>query len=138
MYDLSRIDTIISDILAYLEKIESFKITSVKDLDDDKNFYSYSMLIFNALNRVIDLAEQIFNDLSLGTPYEYKQLFELLEHKKIISQENSKEIQYLIRLRNKISHRYGKITKEEIFKAIKDITYIKEFIKSIQREVSKK
>ena len=138
MYDLDRINIIISDILAYIKKLESLEIKSLKSLEDDRNFYSSSMLIFNSVNRTIDLAEQIFNDLALGTPYEYKDLFEVLEHKKIISLAVSEGVQDLIRLRNKISHRYGKITKENIFNSISNIDILKTFIKEIQKEISKK
>lgn len=138
MYDLERIEIIISDILAYIKKLESFKIKNIKDLEDDRNFYSSSMLIFNSLNRTIDLAEQIVMDLALGTPIEYKQLFELLENKKIINSRLSKDIQDLIRFRNKISHRYGNITKEDVFISIKKMSYIEEFIKDITKEVKKK
>jgi uncharacterized protein YutE (UPF0331/DUF86 family) len=138
MYDISRIESIISDIFTYINKLESFKIKSVKDLEDDKNFYSSSMIIFNSINRTIDLAEQVVSDRSLGTATEYKELFELLEYKKIISQATSRKIQDLIRLRNKISHRYGNITKEDIFNSILMINSLKEFIKDIEKEVKRK
>lgn len=137
MYDLNRIDSIASDILVYLKKIEALKIKSEKDLDDDRNFYSSSMLIFNSINRAIDLAEQIVKDLSLGTAIEYRDLFNLLELKKIISQKSSNKILDLIIMRNKISHRYGNITKKDIFNAIKEINNLREFIKEIEKEVKK-
>jgi len=137
MYDLTRIETIISDIIMYLKKLESFKIKSEKDLEDDKNFYSSSMIIFNSINRAMDLAEQIIRDNAFGTTVEYKELFKLLELKKIISPSLSESLQKLVIVRNKISHRYGKITKKDVLNAIRDLSSLNGFIKEIEKEVKK-
>jgi len=137
MYDLTRIETIISDIIMYLKKLESFKIKSEKDLEDDKNFYSSSMIIFNSINRAMDLAEQIIRDNAFGTTVEYKELFKLLELKKIISPSLSESLQKLVIVRNKISHRYGKITKKDVLNAIQDLSSLNGFIKEIEKEVKK-
>ena len=103
MYDLERINIIMKDIETYLKKLESLKIKSEGDLKDDRNFYASSMLIFSAINRSIDLAEQIVKDRGLGSPIEYRELFDMLERGKIISSQTAEKIKDLIILRNKIS-----------------------------------
>jgi len=135
MYDIERIGIMIDDIESYLSKLDSFNIKTVKDLNDDKNFYSSSMLIFNIINRCLDLSEQIVRDRSLGTPLEYKELFEIIERKKIISNKVSLKMQDLTRKRNKISHRYGNITKAEIFDTISQLKVVNDFIKEIEGEI---
>jgi uncharacterized protein YutE (UPF0331/DUF86 family) len=132
MYDLERIEIVLRDIEKYLTKLGSFGIKKVSDLEDDKNFYSSSMLIFNIINRSIDLAEQIVRDKSLGTPLEYKEFFEILNGAKVINKKTSENMQDLVRKRNKISHRYGNITRKEIFDSIKQIETVKDFIKEIE------
>lgn len=137
IFDLERIGLIIKDIEVYMTKLSSFEIKSASDLEDDKNFYSSSMLIFSILNRSIDLAEQVSNDKELGAPMEYKDLFIFLEKGKIISKKISYCMQDFVRKRNKISHRYGKISKEEIFSLIKEMSVVKEFLSEIKIAVKK-
>jgi len=138
MLDLERIEIIISDIEMYLVKLESFKIKSVNDLNDDKNLYSTSMVLFNVLNRMLDLAEQIVKDKSLGFPTEYKDLFIMLNKSKIISNSLKNKLIDLVRFRNKISHRYGKLKNNDIFIATKEVKILKDFIKEIEKEAKKK
>jgi len=135
MYDVERIEMLMEDIEFYLNKLESLKIKNIKDMDDDKNLYSSSMLIFSAINRSLDLAEQIVNDKSLGSPTQYKEFFIILGKKKIISNETSEKMQDLIRKRNKISHRYGDITKKEIFSSIDEVKIITKFIKEVKESI---
>lgn len=133
--DRERIGVLVGDIEFYLNKLESLKIKNIKDMDDDKNLYSSSMLIFSAINRSLDLAEQIVNDKSLGSPTQYKEYFAVLGRKKIISNETSEKMQDLIRKRNKISHRYGDITKKEIFNSIDEVKIITKFIKEVKEGI---
>lgn len=43
----------------YFEDMEKLGIRKIEDLDDIKNFYSVSMLLFAILNKAIDLGEEI-------------------------------------------------------------------------------
>lgn len=138
MYDLERINIIMKDIETYLKKLESLKIKSEGDLKDDRNFYASSMLIFSAINRSIDLAEQIVKDRGLGSPIEYRELFDMLERGKIISSQTAEKIKDLIILRNKISHRYGNLKEKDVFQALKRTKEIQRLIEEIEREIRKK
>jgi len=137
MYDLERIELIISDIEKYLEKIKSMNIKFEKDLKDDLKFYASSMLIFSTLNRLLDLCEEIVKTKKLGTPLEYKDYFEMLERAKIISEKRRKNMEWLIIIRNRLSHRYGKVNEKDIFDWIKDLKEVEDFVKDIQEEVKK-
>ncbi len=59
MYDLEKITIIIADMEKYFEDMEKLGIRKIEDLDDIKNFYSVSMLLFAILNKAIDLGEEI-------------------------------------------------------------------------------
>jgi uncharacterized protein YutE (UPF0331/DUF86 family) len=138
MHDIERLDLIIKDIEVYMKKLEAFEINSEKDLEDDKNFFSSSMIIFSIINRAIDLAEEIISQKSLTVAFKYSELFDSLANAKIISKKTAEECKRLIGLRNKISHRYGKVNKKEILDAINSLGAINSFIKDVEKEVKRK
>ena len=136
MYDKEKIILIIEDIEKYFNEIENMRIKKESDLDIIK-FRAASMDIFSIINKTIDLSEEVVSSKNLGFPMQYKDLFTFLVQSKIIDKKLSEGLKELIILRNKISHRYGAISEKEIFEAIKKIEIVKDFIKSIKREVLK-
>ncbi len=135
MRDLERIELIIQDIEVYRKKLKDFNIKTKKDLDDDKNYFSSSMLVFNIINRLIDLAEEVVRQKNLIVAFKYKDFFDSLLQAKLISKKTSEECKELIALRNKISHRYGKVTKEEILKSIQKVNVIENFIEELKKNL---
>ncbi len=79
MFDLERLTKIISDIYRYLDDLERMEIKDPRDLDDIKNFYAVSMILFTLINRVIDLGDEIVTSRNLGVPGTYREIFNLLE-----------------------------------------------------------
>jgi uncharacterized protein YutE (UPF0331/DUF86 family) len=135
MRDLERIELIIQDIEVYRKKLIEFNIKTKKDLEDDKNYYSSSMIVFNIINRLIDLAEEIVRQKNLIVAFKYKDFFDSLLQSKLISKKTSEGCKELITLRNKISHRYGKVTKEEILESIKKVDIIEDFIEEVKKNL---
>ena len=136
MYDKERISIIIEDIKKYFQKLKERNIKKLSDLDD-VNYYACSMIIFSILNRAIDLCDEIINSKKLGFPSETKDIFKLLGENKIISKKTEEKMKDLIRLRNKIAHRYGSISKEDIFNSIENIKNAEEFVKEITEFLKK-
>lgn len=132
--DEGRINIIISDIKKYFEELRGMNINKIEDIDTIK-FRAASMDIFSIINRTIDLAEEITTSKNLGFPSEYKELFTLLERAKIIDEKKENKLKDLIILRNRISHRYGTIKKEEIFHALKKIEIVNDFIKDVVEDL---
>ncbi len=137
MLDLERIEVIIEDLEFLISKLKSFNIKSSKDLNDDKNFYSSSMVIFSILNRSVDLAEQVVEGKRIGFAMKYRDFFKMLEDKKILTKDTSENIQDLIIKRNKISHRYSSVTEDELFDVLNKVNVIETFIKEIEEFVKK-
>ncbi|MEK6827020.1 MAG: HepT-like ribonuclease domain-containing protein [Nanoarchaeota archaeon] len=137
MHDKEKIMIIIEDIEMYLKKLENMKIKSQEDLKNDLNFYASSMLIFSAINRIIDLGDEVVKEEHLGYPTEIKEIFVLLLNKKIINKAMETKLKDLIISRNKLAHRYGAIKTEDIFKIIKEIKIIKEFSDLVLRHIKK-
>lgn len=130
MYDKERISIIIEDIKKYSQKLKERNIKKLSDLDD-LNFYACSMIIFSIINRIIDLGDEIIDSKKFGFPSEIKDIFILLGENKVINKKTEEKLKDLIRLRNKIAHRYGSINKGDIFKSIEEVKIVEEFINEI-------
>lgn len=78
MYDIERIGKIISDIERYFRdlELEGLNIKNVEDLEDRKDFYAISMVLFSILNRAIDLGDEIVMANNLGMPSTYKEILD--------------------------------------------------------------
>lgn len=136
MYDLERLSLIIDDINMYIGKIERMDILSLKKIED-LIFDACSMNCFSLLNKVLDLSEQIVKGKDLGTPFKYRDYFDMLTSVKIIDSKLGEDIGDMIILRNRFSHRYDKITEKELIKFVKDIGKIKTFVSKIEKEIRK-
>ncbi|MBI4163802.1 MAG: hypothetical protein HY512_02990, partial [Candidatus Aenigmarchaeota archaeon] len=72
MIDKNRAASIISNIERYLKELESYNIKSENDLRDNKTFFAASMLAFQSLNSILDLADEVVSGKDLGVPSTYK------------------------------------------------------------------
>ena len=66
MCDPERLTKIISDIYRYPDDPERMDIKDPRDLDDIRNFYAVSMVLFTPITRVIDLGDEIVTSGNLG------------------------------------------------------------------------
>ena len=141
MYDIERIGKIISDIERYFRdlELEGLNIKKVEDLEDRKDFYAISMVLFSILNRAIDLGDEIVMANNLGMPSTYKEIFRLLTRNEYIGKDMGEELSNLVFYRNLLSHEYYDLTEEDVFEVFKKISIVKKFIgriKKILREES--
>ncbi|MBC8521351.1 MAG: DUF86 domain-containing protein [Methanomicrobia archaeon] len=141
MYDVERIGKIISDIEKYFRdlELEGLNIKKVEDLEDRKDFYAISMVLFSILNRAIDLGDEIVMANNLGMPSTYKEIFRLLTRNEYIGKDIGEELSNLVFYRNLLSHEYYDLTEEDVFEVFKRIDIVKKFvgrIKEILREGS--
>lgn len=137
MYDKERIIPIMDFMEKNFKEIEGLKVMDLKDLDDIK-FNAASMILFNLINKAIDLSEEITRARNMGFPGEYKDFFSMLGHAKIIDEKTELKMQDFVRLRNRIAHRYDTISKRDIFDVLKNVSTIKDFLKVIEKEVFRK
>ena len=80
MLNKERINFIVEDINIYFEKLKRIDPTK-ENLNNDEKFLSSSMAIFQILNRMIDLADEIVKIEKIGYPLQIKDLFTFLEQK---------------------------------------------------------
>lgn len=124
MYDLEQIGKIIADLERYFQDLEDYTIRDSNMTTEQ--FYGVSMLLFAMLNRTIDLGKEIICGRKRGMPTSYKEIFQILEKERLISEGLSQELQWLAGQRNVLAHEYFDVTKKSIYlvytkrKAMKD------------------
>ena len=134
MYDIERIGKIISDIERYFRdlELEGLNIKNVEDLEDRKDFYAISMVLFSILNRAIDLGDEIVMANNLGMPSTYKEIFRLLTRNEYIGKDMGEELSNLVFYRNLLSHEYYDLTEEDVLEVFKKISIVKKFVERIK------
>ena len=132
MYDRERVGKILSDIERYFSDLESLNVKTPKDLEDKRNFYSVSMVIFSIINRAINLGEEAVTANNLGTPSTYKDIFYLLGKAGIINERMKNELSELSSYRNVFSHEYQNLTEKDVYNALLEMSAVRDFVKRIK------
>ena len=132
-YDIERFGSIFSDIRRYLHDLEDMHIDREEDLNDKRNFYATSMVMFSLLNRVLDLGSEIIISHDLGIPSTNRDIFVLLQKNGLISQELGKEMKGLVTFRNLLSHEYHGINGNKLFLLTKKVNTIREFVDDMKK-----
>jgi uncharacterized protein YutE (UPF0331/DUF86 family) len=132
MYDVERLGKILSDIERYFSDLETLNVRTEKDLEDRRNFYSVSMVIFSIINRTINLGEEVVTANNLGTPSTYKDIFFLLRRAGIINEQMKTDLSELSSYRNLFSHEYQNLTEKDVYAALMKIGAVRDFVKRIK------
>ena len=135
-YDIERIGTIFVDIQRYIQDLEDLKISQIQDLEDKRNFYAASMILFFLLNRVFDLGSEITIAHNLGIPSTYREIFVLLRKNKCMDTDLATSMIGLVTYRNLLSHEYHGITEEKLFTLIHQINTIRDFVDIMQKKIT--
>jgi uncharacterized protein YutE (UPF0331/DUF86 family) len=138
MYDVERIANIISDIERYLRDLEELGIKNIEDLNDKKNMYALSMVLFSIINRTIDLADEIVMANSLGMPSTYREAFKMLEKNGYIDSTLMEKMSRLVSYRNVLAHEYYDITEKDLFELQKNIGIVRQFTDTVKDLVKNK
>ncbi len=109
----------LEQIKKYLKELDSYNIKNFDEFKKNtmKNLAS-SMCIFSILNSIIEIGERIISIKKFETPLKYREIFEILEENKIISEKVSSELKKYMYIRNMIAHQYGKINLERLYDII--------------------
>lgn len=137
MYDVERIAKIISDIERYLRDLEELDIRKVEDLDDKKNLYSLSMVLFSITGRTIDLADEIVMANDLGMPSTYREVFRLLAKNGYIDAALMEKMSNLVFYRNLLAHEYYDVAEKDVFDLLERIGMVRQFV-DIVKDIIKK
>jgi uncharacterized protein YutE (UPF0331/DUF86 family) len=133
MYDVERMARMINDIERYLRDLKELDIQSVEDLNDKKNLYAVSMVMFSITNRTIDLADEVVTANSLGLPSTYREIFSLLAKNGYINAALMDKMSRIVFYRNLLAHEYYEITAKDLFELQKNMSVIRQFVDIVKK-----
>ena len=111
------------------------EIKDPRDLDDRRNFYAVSMLLFTLVNRAIDLGDEIVTSRNLGVPGTYREIFNLLERGKVIDRELASDLSNLVYQRNILAHEYYNLTEKDVFRTYIRVPVIMKFVERVKENI---
>ncbi|OGV97241.1 hypothetical protein A2W24_04420 [Microgenomates group bacterium RBG_16_45_19] len=115
------------DVTNQLAQLENY----IKDLDglrnkSDSDFTPNSDVevlaerrVYKAIQAALDLAITVNNQLGLGVPPTYRDVFINLQNKGVIDQQSSERMQLMAGMRNIIAHEYARIDPKKILQVIR-------------------
>lgn len=137
-YDKIRITVIIEDLGKYFADLDKVPVRNLRDLQDKQKYYAASMVLFQLINRTIDLGDEIVSAENLGMPGSYRNIFQRLAQAKIISKRMNDDLSALVRVRNLLAHEYETLTERDIYEALQKIKVVNEFIAVVKSRVNGK
>jgi len=138
MYNLERIITAIKDIESFFKTLDSMKIGTIQDLEEDIKYHASSMLCLAIINRTIDIASEILVKEAISMPAKYKEIFSSLSKEGILSKEIGQVMERLVEHRNFLAHEYEGLNKKMLIGIIRDVREVKLFVERIKKFIEKR
>ena len=134
-YDREQVTKIIADIERYTKDLHELGISGRDDLEDRRNLYALSMLLFSIINRAIDLADEVVITNRLGMPSSYTEIFTLLSRKGFIDRELGDQMAALVFYRNMIAHQYDDLTDDDLYSLFERLGTISRFVERMKEVI---
>ena len=103
-----RKDLLLADVRKYVEVAR--RAWARWKEGDDLAREALAMALFQVANSIIAMGEDAHRARNLGIPPTYFAIFEDLKNAGVISEDDLNVVDLLIRLRNRIAHRYGHVS----------------------------
>lgn len=139
-YDRSGFDEIIRDIRRYLDDADSIFRRKERLDKDQRDYYARTMVLFALSNRIMDLARLVCLErryVSGDEPVKNKVLFKRLHDHSALSWDLRQEMIALVNFRNKVSHHFSELSRDDLEMMYALIPVYKEFISLMELEHSR-
>lgn len=104
-----------------LQEIESIVGEGYEKFSESfRNELAAKYALLESIEACVDIANHIIAVKGFRRPTDYKDVFKILQEKKIIAKELSPKLQEMAKFRNLLVHRYAEVETEKLFKIIKD------------------
>jgi uncharacterized protein YutE (UPF0331/DUF86 family) len=131
-YDREQVTKIIADIERYTKDLGELGISGRDDLEDRRNLYALSMLLFSIINRSLDLADEVILTNQLGMPQSYREIFDILRRRRFIERDLAEEMAALVFYRNMIAHQYDDLTDDDLYSLFQRLGTISRFVERMK------
>lgn len=132
---------ILIDIRQYLDDANRIFNRKEKIDQDGRDFYARSMVLFALSNRLIDLAREVIYIRGYAAPDEKlknKVFMKRLHDHGVISSDLRTEMVLLVNFRNKVSHHFYDITRDDLVRVYNSLPQYLEFIEIMENQLSGK
>lgn len=107
-----------------------------RTLDDEFEKLGVSMALFNILNKLIELGENLVESYKENyVPKRYQDIPNFLYEKKLLNEKQYKTYKSFISYRNEIAHEYEEIKNIELSWCMKNLDFVEEFIKIVKKRL---
>lgn len=131
--DIHQIHKNIQIIEKYVQHLETFSFTSLKEFESNFNDYlAISMSLFTILNACIEVGESLIEFKKLEFPQSYRYIFIILERNNILSKEVAQELSNSMKERNMIAHQYDEVDTQAIYNLYNKRNIFKLFLHEIK------
>lgn len=119
------------------ERYQSISLEELKKDRDKRNMVLHAMLV--SIQAAIDAATYLIAERGMEKPSTYRETFEILGKKGLISEELAAELSDLAGFRNVLVHIYWELNMEEVYGVLKsDLKILKEFLKDMKELLREK
>lgn len=137
--DIEKLNQNYSNIDKYSIFLNKYSFKNSEEFEDDMEKYlSISMGLFNMLNSVIEIGEEIIDEYGFDYPQKYRDIFVTLQKKKVISKELSEKFQLYMKHRNMLAHQYDNLELNSIYDLFLDKKIFQKFREETQKYIEEK
>lgn len=112
-------------LTGYLQDAEEFRNS---DLAEKRDYYAASMVAFSVINESLRLAELFMAKKAMAAPDTYREIFDILLSKKMVSQKTAHAMKLLVQKRNLMAHEYGTVTRGDVRDIMRKLAPAKAFM----------
>ena len=121
MIDKQRIESLFSELNAYLKDINELSRLSEKEyLSNNKNIYSGRYLLQISIETCINIGNHIISRENLGIPKDYSDTFRIMQNNHIISGSLLEKLILMTRFRNRLVHLYWDVDDNLVLEIMKN------------------
>lgn len=84
-----------------------------------------------AVEETLNIGNHVISGLGLERPDSYREIFKVLENRKIIAHDLSLELQQFAVFRNRLVHMYWKVEDEEFIAQLRKAAILTDFVKAL-------
>ena len=121
MIDKQRIESLFSELNAYLKDINELSRLSEKEyLSNNKNIYSGRYLLQISIETCINIGNHIISRENLEIPKDYSDTFRIMQNNHIISGSLLEKLILMTRFRNRLVHLYWDVDDNLVLEIMKN------------------
>lgn len=139
MVNQEKVDGLIENLRTYLNQLNELKNLDLHTfLSDFSKANSAKYLFQIAIECCLDIGNHIISSEGFRMPYDYKDIFKVLNENKIIPDDFLETAISMAKFRNRLVHLYWEVSNDKIYEYLQQhLKYFDEYVKYILNYISK-